>query len=149
MVDVLNESTAGSWITQTHFHQRVFNRTFDDPFKLELMLKDMGIAVELAQETKTPVPLWGLGQQLWRMADLRRAARRQRQRAGALGRETQRHRAASLEDGDDAEQLARADFITAFGRSMSAPDDAQQTTAAGGAGGGRHRRRRCRRGRNR
>lgn len=69
MVDVLNESTGGSWITQTHFNQRVFNRAFDDPFKLELMLKDMGIAVELAKETSTPVPLWGLGQQLWRMAD--------------------------------------------------------------------------------
>jgi 3-hydroxyisobutyrate dehydrogenase len=69
MVDVLNESTGGSWITQTHFNQRVFNRAFDDPFKLELMLKDMGIAVELARETATPVPLWGLGQQLWRMAD--------------------------------------------------------------------------------
>jgi len=69
MVDVLNESTGGSWITQTHFNQRVFNRSFDDPFKLELMLKDMGIAVELARDTGTPVPLWGLGQQLWRMAD--------------------------------------------------------------------------------
>lgn len=69
MVDVLNESTGGSWITQTHFHQRVFNRAFDDPFKLELMLKDMGIALELARETATPAPLWGLGQQLWRMAD--------------------------------------------------------------------------------
>ncbi|HEY8357189.1 MAG TPA: NAD-binding protein, partial [Ramlibacter sp.] len=69
MVDVLNESTGGSWITQTHFHQRVFNRSFDDPFKLELMLKDMGIAIGLAAETDTPVPLWGLGQQLWRMAD--------------------------------------------------------------------------------
>ena len=69
MVDVLNESTGGSWITQTHFHQRVFSRTFDDPFKLQLMLKDMGIAVELARETGTPVPIAALGQQLWRMAD--------------------------------------------------------------------------------
>ena len=69
MVDVLNESTGGSWITQTHFNQRVFNRAFDDPFKLQLMLKDMGIAVELARETATPAPIWGLGQQLWRMAD--------------------------------------------------------------------------------
>lgn len=69
MIAVLNESTGGSWITQTHFKQRVFNRAFDDPFKLELMLKDMGIALQLAQETATPAPLWGLGQQLWRMAD--------------------------------------------------------------------------------
>lgn len=69
MVDVLNESTGGSWITQTHYHQRVFNRAFDDPFKLGLMLKDVGIALQLARETATPMPMAGLGQQLWRMAD--------------------------------------------------------------------------------
>lgn len=70
MVDVLNQSTGGSWITQTHYHQRVFNRAFDDPFKLGLMLKDVGIALQLAKDTATPMPMAGLGQQLWRMADL-------------------------------------------------------------------------------
>jgi len=69
MVDVLNQSTGGSWITQTHFHQRIFNRSFDDPFKLALMLKDVGIAVQLGQQTASPMPMAGLGQQLWRMAD--------------------------------------------------------------------------------
>lgn len=69
MLDVLNQSTGGSWITQTHFKQRIFNRAFDDPFKLALMLKDIGIAMQLARETVTPMPLSGLGQQLWRMAD--------------------------------------------------------------------------------
>ena len=69
MIAVLNESTGGSWITRTHFEQRVLNRRFDDPFKLALMLKDMGIALELARDTHTPAPLWGLAQQLWRMAD--------------------------------------------------------------------------------
>ena len=69
MVDVLNESTGGSWITQTHFHQRIFNRKFDDPFKLELMLKDVGISVELARNVNVPTPMLGLTQQLWRMAD--------------------------------------------------------------------------------
>jgi 3-hydroxyisobutyrate dehydrogenase-like beta-hydroxyacid dehydrogenase len=69
MVDVLNQSTGGSWVAQTHFHQRIFNRAFDDPFKLALMLKDIGIAVQLAQQTGTPMPMAGLGQQLWRMAD--------------------------------------------------------------------------------
>jgi 3-hydroxyisobutyrate dehydrogenase len=49
MVDVLNESTGGSWITQNHYHQRVFNRAFSDPFKLALMLKDVGIALQLAK----------------------------------------------------------------------------------------------------
>lgn len=69
MIDVLNQSTGGSWITQTHFKQRIFNRTFDDPFKLSLMLKDIGIALQLARHTATPMALSGLGQQLWRMAD--------------------------------------------------------------------------------
>ncbi len=69
MLEVLNQSTGGSWITQTHFKQRIFNRAFDDPFKLALMLKDIGIALQLARETATPMPLSGLGQQLWRMAD--------------------------------------------------------------------------------
>ena len=74
MVDVLNQSTGGSWITQTHYHQRIFNRAFDDPFKLSLMLKDVGIATRLARETATPMPMAGLGEQLWRMADLQAPA---------------------------------------------------------------------------
>ena len=68
MVAVLNESTGGSWITRNHIAQRVISRSFDDPFKLELMLKDIGIALGLAQEAQLPMPLSGLGQQLWRAA---------------------------------------------------------------------------------
>jgi 3-hydroxyisobutyrate dehydrogenase len=68
MVDVLNESTGQSWITQNHIRQRILSRSFDDPFKLALMLKDMGIANALARETGTAAPLAGLGQQLWQAA---------------------------------------------------------------------------------
>jgi 3-hydroxyisobutyrate dehydrogenase len=70
MVKVLNESTGGSWITKNHIEQRVISRSFDDPFKLELMLKDIGIALGLAQDVQLPMPLSGLGQQLWRAANL-------------------------------------------------------------------------------
>lgn len=68
MVDVLNESTGMSWIAQTHIKQRVISRTFDDPFKLALMLKDIGIATELAEAAALPAPLSTLAQQLWRAA---------------------------------------------------------------------------------
>lgn len=68
MVDVLNASTGGSWVAQTHFHQRVFNRAFDDPFKLALMVKDMGIAMQLAEQTQTPAPMWAVAQALWQQA---------------------------------------------------------------------------------
>jgi 3-hydroxyisobutyrate dehydrogenase-like beta-hydroxyacid dehydrogenase len=69
MTDVLNVSTGMSWITQTHIKQRITSRAFDDPFKLELMVKDIRIALELAARQGTPVPLWELGQTIWKAAD--------------------------------------------------------------------------------
>ena len=68
MTDVLNVSTGMSWISQTHIRQRITSRTFDDAFKLELMVKDIGIAMRLADDEAIPVPLCGTGQQLWRAA---------------------------------------------------------------------------------
>jgi 3-hydroxyisobutyrate dehydrogenase len=70
MTDVLNESTGMSWVSKTHIHQRVLNRAFDDPFKLELMLKDVGIGMELARINEVPAPMSALGHQLWRAASL-------------------------------------------------------------------------------
>jgi 3-hydroxyisobutyrate dehydrogenase len=68
MNEVLNDSTGASWLTRNHFAQRVFSRTFDDPFKLDLMAKDVGIAMGLAQEHGLPLPLSAVGQQLYRAA---------------------------------------------------------------------------------
>jgi 3-hydroxyisobutyrate dehydrogenase len=68
MVKVMNVSTSGSWISQTHIEQRVLSRKFDDPFKLELMLKDMGIANTLAREQKVSAPISALSHQLWQAA---------------------------------------------------------------------------------
>jgi 3-hydroxyisobutyrate dehydrogenase len=69
MTDVLNASTGGSWITRTHIHQRIISRRFDDPFKLELMLKDIGIALGVAHEAGVPMPLAEAGHPLWQQAD--------------------------------------------------------------------------------
>jgi len=68
MVDVLNVSTGMSWVAQTHIKQRVISRRFDDPFKLALMVKDIGIAMALARATGTPAPLSESAQRLWRAA---------------------------------------------------------------------------------
>jgi len=68
MTDVLNVSTGGSWISQTQIRQRITSRKFDDAFKLELMVKDIGIAMSLAGEQAIPVPLCGGGHQMWRAA---------------------------------------------------------------------------------
>jgi 3-hydroxyisobutyrate dehydrogenase len=65
---VLNESTGMSWVTQHHVAQRILSRRFDDPFKLELMVKDIDIALTLAREAGLPLPVSALGDQLWRAA---------------------------------------------------------------------------------
>src|SRR5204862_244565 len=70
MTDVLNHSTGGSWVSQTHIHQRVISRRYDDPFKLALMLKDIRIATELGRAERLPTPLAALTEQLWRAAAL-------------------------------------------------------------------------------
>lgn len=69
MTDVLNTSTGMSWISQTHIKQRVLSRRFDDPFKLELMVKDMGIAMEMADRMGIPLPLSAVSHSLWKAAD--------------------------------------------------------------------------------
>ena len=68
MVDVLDRSTGMSWISQTHIRQRVLSRSFDDPFKLALMVKDVGIARRLADSVDVEVPLAALGESLWQAA---------------------------------------------------------------------------------
>jgi 3-hydroxyisobutyrate dehydrogenase len=74
MTDVLDASTGGSWISRTHIRPRVLSRSFDDPFKLELMLKDIGIALQVAQDAGVPTPLCSAGQPLWQAADRARGA---------------------------------------------------------------------------
>ena len=68
MTDVLNVSTGMSWISQTQIKRRVISRKFDDPFKLQLMVKDVGIAMELANSKGLPLPLSALGHHLWEAA---------------------------------------------------------------------------------
>jgi len=57
-----------SWISQTHIKQRITSREFDDPLRLALMVKDIGIAMELGNRLDLPTPLSALGQNLWKAA---------------------------------------------------------------------------------
>ena len=69
MVDVINMSTGMSWVSRTHFKQRILNRKFDDAFKLELMLKDIGIAMKLSEDEGASLPLSESGHRCWIEAD--------------------------------------------------------------------------------
>jgi 3-hydroxyisobutyrate dehydrogenase-like beta-hydroxyacid dehydrogenase len=69
MNDVFNESTAGSWITANHIGQRILSGTFDDPFRLALMRKDVDIATGLAEQHGLDLPMASLCAQSYREAD--------------------------------------------------------------------------------
>lgn len=64
MVDVLNASTGMNNSTQKKFRQFVLSRRFDSGFSLDLLVKDLTIALEVARETGTPVPFAALCREL-------------------------------------------------------------------------------------
>lgn len=65
MVDVLNSSTGMNNSTQKKFRQFVLSRRFDSGFGIDLMAKDLGIALGIAHETATPSPFSALCRELW------------------------------------------------------------------------------------
>ena len=68
MVDVLNASSGMTNSSQKKFKQFVLSRSFDAGFGLDLMVKDLGIAMGVARETGTPAPLAALVRELWAAA---------------------------------------------------------------------------------
>lgn len=68
MVDVLNASTGMNNSTQKKFKQFVLSRKFDAGFGLDLMVKDLGIALGVATATDTVTPFSSLCHELWSAA---------------------------------------------------------------------------------
>jgi 3-hydroxyisobutyrate dehydrogenase len=54
MIEVLNSSTGRNNSTENKFAQFVFSRLFNSGFSLDLMVKDLTTAVDLARDTQTP-----------------------------------------------------------------------------------------------
>lgn len=68
IVDVLNASTGTNNSTQKKFKQFVLSRAFDSGFGLDLMVKDLSIALGMAQDTGTPTPFAALCREMWASA---------------------------------------------------------------------------------
>lgn len=68
MVDVLNASTGMNNSTQKKFRQFVLSRRFDSGFGLDLMVKDLSIALEVGKEAGVPTPLSALTREMWAAA---------------------------------------------------------------------------------
>ena len=60
MVDVLNASTGMTNSSQKKFKQYVLSRKFDSGFSLDLLVKDLSIAMGVGRETSTPTPFAAL-----------------------------------------------------------------------------------------
>lgn len=68
MVDVLNASTGMNNSTQRKLKQFVLSRKFNSGFGLDLMVKDLTIAMQVGRETSTPAPLAAQTRELWAAA---------------------------------------------------------------------------------
>ncbi len=68
MVDVLNASTGMNNSTEKKFKQFVLSRRFDAGFGLDLMTKDLSIALEIGRSGATPTPFAALCRELWAAA---------------------------------------------------------------------------------
>jgi 3-hydroxyisobutyrate dehydrogenase len=68
MVDVLNASTGMTNSSQKKFKQFVLSRQFNAGFGLDLMAKDLSIALEVGRETATPTPFAALCREMWASA---------------------------------------------------------------------------------
>lgn len=65
MVDILNVSTGMNNSTQKKFKQFVLSRKFDSGFALNLMVKDLTIALGIAHDHDVNAPFSGLCRDLW------------------------------------------------------------------------------------
>lgn len=68
MIDVLNVSTGMNNSTQKKFRQFVLSRSFGSGFALDLMVKDLANALDLAQDTGSTAPFAASCRELWASA---------------------------------------------------------------------------------
>jgi 3-hydroxyisobutyrate dehydrogenase len=68
MIDILNASTGRNNSTENKFKQHILSRAFNSGFSLDLMVKDLTTAVDLARETRTPAVFSAACRELWAAA---------------------------------------------------------------------------------
>jgi len=68
MAKIIAVSAGASWQLSAQFPLRAFNGSFQPGFMTDLLHKDLGLALELAAEKQTSVPMTALARQLYEMA---------------------------------------------------------------------------------
>ena len=65
---IIAMSTGASWQLSNQFPLRAFNGSFQPGFMTDLLLKDLGLALDLATENQTPIAMTIQARQLYEMA---------------------------------------------------------------------------------
>ncbi len=68
LLQAFNSGSGRNTATTTKFPEQVVNRRFASGFRLELMLKDVRLALAAAREEEVPMLLGGVVEQLWTLA---------------------------------------------------------------------------------
>jgi 3-hydroxyisobutyrate dehydrogenase len=68
MAKIINVCTGASWQLSNQFPLRAFNGSFKPGFMTDLLHKDLGLALDLAAESQTSVPLTALSRQMYETA---------------------------------------------------------------------------------
>lgn len=68
MAKIIGVSAGASWQLSAQFPLRAFNGSFQPGFMTNLLHKDLGLALDLAAEKQTTVPMTALSRQLYEMA---------------------------------------------------------------------------------
>lgn len=67
MAKVIGVSSGASWQLSNQFPIRAFNGSFKPGFMTDLLHKDLGLALELAAETETPLTMTAIARQMYEM----------------------------------------------------------------------------------
>lgn len=68
MLDVINSSTGRSVSSEHKFPSHIVNRKFESGFTLDLMVKDLTIAMGMAEDEKVPMDLCTMNFRMWKQA---------------------------------------------------------------------------------
>ncbi len=68
MAKIIGVSSGASWQLANQFPLRAFNGSFQPGFMTDLLHKDLGLALDLAAESQTPVAMTALTRQMYEMA---------------------------------------------------------------------------------
>ncbi len=65
IAEVVGTSSGNTWVLQNHFPNTVLKNQHEPGFMLDLMYKDIGLALALADDVGVPVPVAGLVRQVY------------------------------------------------------------------------------------